>query len=186
MAEARRAQDAENYRLVEQQRLARQTELERKQLLRDQQDQHYRLDRRSRDEACMQALLRYEAATKAKKAQESEERELESLTEKERLAEEQELAKLREKELIAEERRLSKLGEKKQKQAFRIQQDEQLRKEGQGQDELLSNPASSAMLGRPRLMRADIDERQATRSIQDKQRHENKKRRDKAGLQAIQ
>jgi hypothetical protein len=37
---------------VEQQRLAKQAERERKQLLRDQQDQQRRLDRQARDEAC--------------------------------------------------------------------------------------------------------------------------------------
>jgi hypothetical protein len=96
IAEARRTQDAENHRLVEQQRLARQTERERKQLLRDQQDQQRRLARQAQDTACMQALLRHEAVAKAKRAQEAEERELERLTEKERLAEGQGLARLRE------------------------------------------------------------------------------------------
>jgi hypothetical protein len=183
IAEARRAQDAENYRLVEQQKLARQTERERKQLLRDQQR---RLDRQARDTACMQALLRHEAAAKAKKAQETEERETAKRREKERIIEERKVARFQEKERVAQERGLARLRENEQQQASRIERDEQLRKEGPGQDELFSNPVSPAMLGRPRLTRADIDERRVTRSIQDEQRCENKKRSDEAGIQAIQ
>jgi hypothetical protein len=41
---------------------------EQKRLLRDQQDEQRRLDRQARDEACMKALLRYEAATQEKRA----------------------------------------------------------------------------------------------------------------------
>jgi hypothetical protein len=84
IAEEKKAQDAENYRLREEQKLAMQRAREQKQLLRDQQDEQRRLDRQARDEACMQALLRYEAATKEKRAQESEERELAKLRERER------------------------------------------------------------------------------------------------------
>ncbi|KAH8800698.1 hypothetical protein F5884DRAFT_890286 [Xylogone sp. PMI_703] len=158
VAEARRAQDRENYRLmVEQLRLARQTERERKQLLYDQKDQQRRLDRQARDEACMQALLRHEAATKAKKAQELEQRKIEKLARKEQLAEEQKLARLRKRELAAEERKLARLREKEQKQSVYVQQDEQHRKERQRQND-------PAILGRLTITRADIDERQAPRS----------------------
>ena len=66
----RQAQDAEYYRLREEQRMAAQKAREEKQLLRDQQDEQRRLDRRAQDEAGIQALARY----KAKKAQEKEQR----------------------------------------------------------------------------------------------------------------
>jgi hypothetical protein len=87
--EARRAQEAENYRLREEQRVAAQRAREQKQLLRDQQDKQRRLDLQARDEAGMQALSRYEAAARARKAQEAEERRLGRLTERERLPKEQ-------------------------------------------------------------------------------------------------
>lgn len=54
IAEAKRAQDAENYRLREEQKMATQRAREQKRLLRDQHQQR-RLDRQARDEACMQA-----------------------------------------------------------------------------------------------------------------------------------
>jgi hypothetical protein len=84
IAEAKKAQDTENYRLREEQKMARERAREQKRLLRDQQDEQRRLDRQARDEACMQALLRYEAATKEKRAQELEERKLVKLRERER------------------------------------------------------------------------------------------------------
>ena len=57
---------------------------EEKQLFCDQQDQQRRLDRQARDEACMQALLRYEAAAEEKRAPESGEGKLVKLRERER------------------------------------------------------------------------------------------------------
>jgi hypothetical protein len=156
IAEARRAQNAENQRLVEQQRMEKRIERERKQLLREQQDQQRRLDRQARDEACMQAHLRYEAAITAKKAQ------------------------LREKE------KLARLRETEQNQALHTQQDERRRKEIPGQDELLTDLGPPAKLGRPRLTRTDSDERQASWRIRDERDHENRRQRDGAGAQAIQ
>jgi hypothetical protein len=97
--------------------------------------------------------------------------------EKERIIEERELARLQEKERVAAERRLTKLREKEQAQALRVQQD-QHGGERQGHDE-------TVMSGRPRLTSAESDERQASRSLQDKQRFENKRMRDEIGIQAI-
>jgi hypothetical protein len=81
--EARRAQDAENYKLREEQRMAAQRAREQEQLLLDRQDQQRRLERQAQDEACMQALIRHETATKAKMAQEAEERRLAKVSERE-------------------------------------------------------------------------------------------------------
>jgi hypothetical protein len=160
-AEARRAQDAENYRLVEQQRLARQAERERKQLLRDQQDQQRRLERQARDKACLQALLRDDIATKAKNAQEAQERDQKQAlrdqqdqqrriekerrdeadaqyraaieAKKRRHAEEYRLLRLREEEL-AKQQRLEKLKLQQQKQVLARQQDDQRRREREARD----------------------------------------------------
>ena len=76
VAEARKAQDAENHRLRDEQRMAKQKAQEQKQLLRDEQDQRHRLDRQARDEASMQALLCHEAAANEKRAMKSKERKL--------------------------------------------------------------------------------------------------------------
>jgi hypothetical protein len=83
IAEAKKAQDTANYKLREEQKMVRERAREQKQLLRDQQDEQRRLDRQAQDDVCMQALLRCEAATKEKRAQESEERKLAKLRERE-------------------------------------------------------------------------------------------------------
>ncbi|KAL5350975.1 hypothetical protein ACLOAV_004548 [Pseudogymnoascus australis] len=161
ITEARKARVAEDHRLFEEHRLTREAERERKQLLRDQKDQQHRLERQARDEACMQALIRHEATTKAKKAQEAEERRLGRLIERERLPKEQ--------------------GQASHDRRHRLHFEN-----GLGQDELLSNPESSAKRGRPRLTKVAVDERDGKRAIQDEQRREDKKRRDEAGRRAIQ
>ena len=74
VAEARKAQVAENYRLRDEHRVASQRAREQKQMLRDQEDQQRRLDRQARDEAGMQALLRFQSANTEKRTRELEER----------------------------------------------------------------------------------------------------------------
>jgi hypothetical protein len=63
--------------------MAAQRAREQEQLLLDRQDQQRRLERQAQDEACMQALIRHETATKAKMAQEAEERRLAKVSERE-------------------------------------------------------------------------------------------------------
>ena len=224
VAEARRAQDAEDRQLAREQRLARITELEKKKLVRDQQDQQHRPDRQARDGACMQAVLRYEA-WKAKEAQEAGEkrearevreareakeargpreatgRRMAKREERERLAKEQELtllrvrfqteearrvAGLRAKLQTVEGRRLAELRIKELEQAIRSRQDKQRSGEEQDDDQLPFSPGSPVVLGRPKLTRAEIDERQAARTIRDEQRREHRSLQDEAGRQAIQ
>jgi hypothetical protein len=50
---------------------------------------------------------------------------------------------------------------------------------------LLPNTAPTAALGRPRLTRPEIDERQAVQSLQDDIRRKDREERDEAGRQAI-
>ncbi|KAH8800697.1 hypothetical protein F5884DRAFT_534125 [Xylogone sp. PMI_703] len=175
MEEARRAQDAGDQRLLEQQKLARLAERERKQLLRDQQDQQRRLDRQARDEACMQALLRYEAATKAKKAQE------------------------------AEECRLAKVKEREQQWALRDQQTRQRRIEKEGRDEadaqyradIEAKKRRDAERNRLLILRENelaeqqriarlylLEQRQLLARQQDDERRRAREARDRACLQA--
>jgi hypothetical protein len=59
IADAKKAQDTENYRLREEQKMAMERVREQRRLLRDQQDEQRRLDRQAGDEAGRQALLRY-------------------------------------------------------------------------------------------------------------------------------
>ncbi|PVH71363.1 hypothetical protein DL98DRAFT_577403 [Cadophora sp. DSE1049] len=156
-AERRTAQDAENYRLREEQRMAKQRAREQKQKLRDQQDEQRRLDRQARDEAGMRALLRHEAAAKAKKAQEAEERKLAKLRETARLEQEHELARL-EKERIADERRLA--AESRPITQRRMGQEESRRGGRHPVEEQDPGAEPRGNRGRPRLSAAQIDDRQ--------------------------
>ncbi|KAH9203140.1 hypothetical protein DL95DRAFT_419284, partial [Leptodontidium sp. 2 PMI_412] len=184
-AERRKAQDAENYRLREEQRMEKQRAREQKQKLRDQQDEQRRLDRQARDEAGMRALLRHEAAAKAKKAQVAEERKLAKLRETARLEQEHELARL-EKERIADERRLA--AESRPITQRRMGQEELSRGERGGRHPVEEQDPGAEPRGnggRPRLSAAQIDDRQALWRLQEEQRRRDREARGQASLEAL-
>ncbi|RDL37295.1 uncharacterized protein BP5553_04728 [Venustampulla echinocandica] len=106
---------------------------EQMQLLARQQDDQRRREREARDRACLLAHERHEAAAKAKKVQEAEERKLAKLRKTDqkqalRVQKEQE-RRLREEQRVATQR------SREEKQLLRDQEDDQRRLDRQAQDE---------------------------------------------------
>ena len=157
---------------------------EQKQLLARQREDQRRREREAWDQACLQALERYESATKVRNAQEAGERKL---------------AKLRE----AEERKLAKLREAEQKKTLRDQEKELRRIEKQKRDDakraasLRYESAVRSKKEEDNVLRERVEkqrnarslgvvQRQAVRSLQEEVRRSVREKRDEAGVQAIQ
>jgi hypothetical protein len=148
-----------------QQKEQRLIEREQKQALRAQQDEQRRKDRMARDASAMQALLRYEAAAKSKKAREAEERRL---------------AKAKEREQLAEERRLGKIKEREQKELLARQQEDQRRRGREAQDQ-----ACLQAFERYKAAAKSREQKQLLARQKEDQRRREREARDRACLEAL-
>ncbi|KFZ17843.1 hypothetical protein V501_01527, partial [Pseudogymnoascus sp. VKM F-4519 (FW-2642)] len=200
--EAKKRRDAEANRLLilrenelaEQQRVARLNLLEQRQLLARQQDDERRRAREARDRACLQAHERHEAAAKAKKAQEAEDRRLAKLREKAaaqarkaREAEERRQARLRE----AEQKRVREQRTELQREGWRKRDDAKI-EAGFRHESAVQAREKEAEVLRERVEKQrserslEVAQRQAVRSLQEEVHRQDRGRRDEAGRQALQ
>jgi len=161
--------------LREQHAKQRLQERDQREALRAQQDEQRRRDRMARDESALQALLRFEAAVKSKKAQDVEERRLAKAKER------------KQKEELVEEHRSETMREMQQKELLACQQNDQRRRERETQDQAWSPSVAPYKESRvaSRQQRERMQQRQASFLQKEDQRHREREARDQAGLEAL-